>query len=59
MLTDVLSARPMPLLAGLTQTRFDFDLDVLFEFGLRRILDGIGILVEHRSEVSRKSRHTL
>lgn len=40
---------PMPHFRRLAATDFDFDLDVLFDFGLARLLDGIALFVEARS----------
>jgi len=42
----LLVAGPTPMLARLVEVDFEFDLDKVFEFGLRRILDGLAVLIE-------------
>lgn len=42
-------AGSMPHLARLVEQDFDFDLDALFEFGLARLLDGLGRFVSTRN----------
>jgi DNA-binding transcriptional regulator YhcF (GntR family)/AcrR family transcriptional regulator len=41
-----LAAGRFPALERLITTGYDFDLDELFEFGLQRLLDGIGLLLD-------------
>ncbi|WP_345708981.1 TetR/AcrR family transcriptional regulator [Kitasatospora paranensis] len=41
-----LAAGRFPALERLIATGYDFDLDGLFEFGLQRLLDGIGLLLD-------------
>ncbi|MGK5637512.1 TetR/AcrR family transcriptional regulator C-terminal domain-containing protein [Streptomyces sp. URMC 126] len=44
-LRQVLADGRFPTMARLTAVPYDFDLDGLFEFGLRRLLDGIAVLL--------------
>jgi DNA-binding transcriptional regulator YhcF (GntR family) len=44
------AGRELPVLNTMfTQNNLDIDLDRLFEFGLTRVLDGIGVLIEQRA----------
>ena len=47
-MTTMIETYPMPHFQRLTAVDFDFDLDLLFEFGLARLLDGIALFVEAR-----------
>ncbi|MFJ4765142.1 TetR/AcrR family transcriptional regulator C-terminal domain-containing protein [Streptomyces diastaticus] len=44
-LMAILAGGGFPELSRLTTTGFELDLDALFEFGLRRLLDGLGVLL--------------
>ena len=49
-LSRILASGSFPLMAQLTtQLDFDLDLDTMFEFGLQRVLDGIGVLIAMRT----------
>jgi DNA-binding transcriptional regulator YhcF (GntR family) len=46
-LTTILASGRFPMLSGITaQPDFDFDLDTLFELGLKLILDGLAVLLQ-------------
>ena len=45
-LQAILATGQFPTLERLTRVGYDFDLDDLFEFGLRRLLDGVAVLLE-------------
>lgn len=47
-LSSIVTSEAFPHLRALAEQEFDLDLDRLFEFGLTRLLDGIGILVTAR-----------
>ncbi|HEX4705721.1 MAG TPA: TetR/AcrR family transcriptional regulator C-terminal domain-containing protein, partial [Pseudonocardiaceae bacterium] len=42
---SILATGDFPMFARLLDNEYDFDLGVLFEFGLQRMLDGLEILV--------------
>jgi hypothetical protein len=44
----MMSAKDLPHLRELTNQPFDFDLELLFEFGLARLLDGLVPYIERR-----------
>lgn len=45
-LASILASGSFPMMARVTaQPHFAFDLDSIFEFGLHRVLDGIGVLI--------------
>ena len=44
----IMNSDSFPHFQTLAEQEFDLDLDLLFEFGLTRLLDGIGILVTAR-----------
>ena len=49
-LSTILASGSFPMMSRLAaQPDFDFDLDAMFEFGLQRVLDGIGVLIAARS----------
>lgn len=49
-LRTVLASGSFPMMARLAgQAQFDYNLDTLFEFGLQRVLDGIGVLIAERA----------
>lgn len=43
-----MEAAPMPHFRALTRQDFDFDLDLLFEFGVARLLDGLAVYLAGR-----------
>ncbi|WP_171171777.1 TetR/AcrR family transcriptional regulator, partial [Streptomyces sp. I05A-00742] len=43
---QILASGRFPTMERLTAVPYDFDLDDLFEFGLRRFLDGVAVLLE-------------
>ncbi|MGW0855065.1 TetR/AcrR family transcriptional regulator C-terminal domain-containing protein [Streptomyces sp. NPDC002690] len=45
-LRQVFSAGAFPTLERITEDGYDFDLDMLFEFGLQRLLDGFTTLID-------------
>ena len=46
----ILASGSFPMMSRLlAQLDFDFDLDTMFEFGLQRVLDGIGVLIAERA----------
>jgi DNA-binding transcriptional regulator YhcF (GntR family) len=47
-LRAILADGRFPVFARLLTTPYDFDLEVLFEFGLQRLLDGLAPLIEAR-----------
>jgi hypothetical protein len=47
-LRSVMTHGRLPVLEQLMATGYDFDLDALFEFGLRRLLDGLAVLIAGR-----------
>jgi hypothetical protein len=48
----VIATGRFPVLARLVSAPYDFDLDVLFEFGLQRLLDGLALLPRHGDSAS-------
>ncbi|MFC6019327.1 TetR/AcrR family transcriptional regulator C-terminal domain-containing protein [Plantactinospora solaniradicis] len=45
-MNSIFASGTMPMLARLAEIDLDFDLDRVFEFGLRRMLDGLAVLIE-------------
>lgn len=45
-LREAFSAGAFPTLERITAAGYDFDLDMLFEFGLQRLLDGFATLID-------------
>lgn len=48
-LRAIASTGAFPMVEGLLSTSYDFDLEVLFEFGLQRLLDGLAAVLDDPS----------